>query len=167
MPKARNGISIDLLHEYLIYNSETGILTWKRRASIRVFVGKEAGCKMNGGYIAIRVRGTSMLAHRVAWAMHYGVWPPHEIDHINRQRTDNRIANLRLATRAENACNAPCPTRNRLGVKGVGKKRNRYLARLWDGKRSVSVGRYDTLEEAKQAYDEAARKLRGEFSSST
>lgn len=158
-------MDLDAIKQYLSYDPETGHFTWIKSSCLRPISGTRAGYKKTNGYIGISLFGKHMLAHRAAWAVSYGYWPQSEIDHINRVKSDNRLCNLRLASRQENASNSPTPARNRLGVKGVGKKYNKYLARIWDGSKTKTIGRFDTAEEAKKCYDEAIRALRGEFSS--
>lgn len=94
----------DLLKSLLTYDPDTGVFTWVRPTSTRLRVGQVAG-RMNGGYISIRICGREYGAHRLAWLYIHGIWPDKDIDHINRDRSDNRIENLRAATRAENLQN--------------------------------------------------------------
>src|SRR5678815_1371348 len=86
----------------LSYDAETGNLRWKVRPTTNVAVGDIAGCADHRGYRLVRLDRKLHLVHRVAWALHYGAWPAVEIDHINLDKGDNRIANLRLALRAQN-----------------------------------------------------------------
>lgn len=165
--KPMNEVPIVTLLDYFYYNAATGDLWWIKRAGWRAPVGTIVGSAMSNGYISTQLHGVALLAHRIAWAMHYGSWPRGEIDHKNRVRSDNRIDNLREATRPQNALNSPTPVRNVLGVKGVGKKHNKYLARLWDGtqQKTIVLGRFDTLEEAKRCYDAEVQLRHGEFAS--
>ncbi len=101
------------------YDPESGRLTYLRRHGSRKagdHVGRRCG---GGGYMSIQFNGVNHLAHRVAWAMHYGAWPETNIDHIDHVIMNNRISNLRLATRAENAKNRPIYGKNKSGVPGV------------------------------------------------
>jgi hypothetical protein len=83
------------LAEKLDYNPDTGELTWKRlRDSTRI--GQKAKALDVAGYIQVNISGNVYKGHRVAWAIHYGRWPVGMIDHINGQRSDNRIENLEL-----------------------------------------------------------------------
>lgn len=95
-----------------------------------------------------------MKAHRVIWALHYGEWPAGEIDHINRDRADNRIANLRITTRSENVCNTGLRSTNTSGYPGVswhrGKGRWRAAIRL--NGRKIHLGYFDQAEAAGAAY---------------
>jgi hypothetical protein len=94
---------IEVLRELLEYDSETGIITWKVTRSRLAKVGTEAGSvNRKTGYRLIQVCGKNYTASRIAWALHYGADPyPYEVDHINCDRVDNTIANLRLANRSE------------------------------------------------------------------
>lgn len=106
------------------------------------------------------------MAHRLVWIYHYGLIPDGMyVDHINQNRTDDRIENLRLATHGQNLRNISRKA-NRLGVTGVSKDKSirRYQARIaLDGER-INLGMFDTAEEAHQAYVEASIRLHGDFS---
>jgi hypothetical protein len=119
------------LRELLEYNPETGNLYWKPRSRERfasersfgqfntLFAGKEAlSCDGGNGYLTGLVEQTKQRAHRVAWAIYYGEWPD-QIDHINHDRSDNRIANLRAVTKTENARNQRLRKDNTTGRTGV------------------------------------------------
>lgn len=93
------------LKNYLKYNPETGEIIWIDKPGKRVQIGNIAGglnTSKNQGYIQIRFNKKLYLAHRIAWYLHYGVWPQNYIDHINGIRTDNKISNLRDVTVKEN-----------------------------------------------------------------
>lgn len=90
------------LHADLSYDPDTGVF---RRRSGAMVGDSEAGTVNGSGYREIRVRTQRYLAHRLAWFYVYGVWPKEQIDHINRIKTDNRIANLRDVTPLENSQN--------------------------------------------------------------
>ena len=116
------------------------------------------------GYRRIILFARQYAEHRVAWLLSYGHWPEMGIDHANRDKADNRLVNLRLATHAENMRNAGHKG-SKSGYRGVKYCPNdrRWIARMQhDGKR-VSLGYYDTAEEAAAAYRAAATAVRGEF----
>ena len=94
----------DKVGDVLHYNPDTGDITWKVNR-VRVKAGSVAGTRNRDGYICIKVFGVVYMAHRLAWFLHYGANPLTEIDHGNRVRHDNRIRNLRLATRPQNMMN--------------------------------------------------------------
>ena len=123
-------IPIETLLQLLNYNPETGEIIWKprpiemfscerfqRRWNTR-YAGKRALTAKSTGYFAGPILGKTFKLHRVIWAMHYGEWPDY-IDHINHDRTDNRISNLRSVTLAENMKNQTVYKNNVSGVSGV------------------------------------------------
>jgi len=137
------------LKNRLSYDRETGLFFWVRPRK-RVKKGDKAGCNSHG-YIVIRIDGVGYQAHRLAWLWEYGEFPSMEIDHINRDRKDNRISNLRLVSSRENKQNARAKKTNKSGFVGVcfDARRNKFKAEIRDGDgRKVFLGRFDTLEEA-------------------
>ena len=99
--EAKQGrIDLDQLGATLAYCHMSGRIAW--RTGHRA--GLEAGTAKSG-YIRINFKGNIVCAHRLAWVLHYGAWPVGVIDHINRDRADNRIVNLRDVTPTENARN--------------------------------------------------------------
>ena len=107
------------LKELLHYDPETGGFTrLVGRSGCQVGVIKN---KPNSGhgYISITIDQKSYLTHRLAWLYVYGRFPPEQIDHINHDRVDNRITNLREATHHENQKNRAKNPRNTSGVVGV------------------------------------------------
>jgi hypothetical protein len=153
------------LREVLDYNAETGVFLWKVATSSRNAVGSPAGAINNVGYRVICVDGKNYLAHRLAWLYVHGVWPEHEIDHINRDRADNRLINLRQATKSQNMVNGNTRSDNKSGYKGVtwhkGSQKWRAVVQK-DGKQ-YQIGMFTDIEEAAKAYAEFAAKLHGEF----
>lgn len=125
------------------------------------FAGKEALTANNSGYKYGTVCLRNVLAHVVAWAMHYGHWPDGYIDHIDGDRTNNRISNLRVVTRSENSKNTRLSRRNKSGVMGVywAKDRNQWRVEIGDGNRRIKIGSYATLDEAVAARKAAEAKL--------
>lgn len=164
--------TIDQLRDALDYNPETGALTWKWRCGVHLrannmYAGKVAGHRNATGYISIRVHDILMPAHRAAWAIQHGSWPDGEIDHVNRERADNRICNLRVATRSENSRNVPRHNDSSSPYKGVSwdKAKGLWQAGIGHEGKRKALGRFKTAEEARDAYQNAARQLYGEFAS--
>jgi len=155
-------LSVSDLADVLSYDPETGGLLWTKRVSNNVFAGMKAGVVNGQGYVVFQYRKVQLQAHRVAWALHCGNWPVAGIDHINGDRSDNRIKNLREANQSQNSANRRLQPNNKCGFKGVREKLGKWEAAIWDGK-SVYLGRYDSPEAAHQAYVTEAKRLFGEF----
>ena len=148
---------IDLMN----YDSETGIFTWSKSRR-GVIVGKPLGTSNGFGYLRITVLGQSVYAHRLAWMFVHGSMPECQIDHINGDRSDNRISNLRSVTCAQNLQNKIRPQSNsKSSVLGVswhekGKKWQSHIAK--EGKR-IYLGLFESIDDAKQAYLLAKREI--------
>ena len=154
-----NALTADRLRELLNYDPETGVFTW-RVGRKKCRVGAIAGCLSNG-YIAVMLEGRYYRCHRLAWLHFYGVWPSREIDHANRVRSDNRIANLREVSSSQNKQNTPRQKNNTSGFRGVSwhKRDSRWQAKIaLHGKRRF-LGLFDSPEEASAAYEAAAAEL--------
>ena len=145
----------------LDYDPLTGDFTWRVTVNGRAKAGTIAGCKSNE-YWAIRVAGKLHLAHRLAWFYVHGEWPK-QIDHINGIGSDNRIANLRLATPAQNAANMKRVKTNTTGFKGVSFKKGKWRANIKHAGRAIQIGTFASPEEAHAAYIAASRQFFGEF----
>ena len=148
------------LRELLHYDPETGIFTRKVRTSPRVKAGDIAGSQGGGGYLLIRVCSRKYQAHRLAWLYVYGEWPEDQIDHINRDRADNRIANLREVTNKQNQQNASKRSDNTSGYPGVSwyKLDSKWAAKIRHNQKLIHLGCYNAIEEAVAAR-KAAEKL--------
>jgi hypothetical protein len=108
----------------LNYDPDAGVFTWKVSRGNRV-AGSVAGTIDNNGYCRIKFGSKLELAHRLAWLWAHGKWPQNQIDHINGNRSDNRIHNLRDVSRALNGMNRHRPNpNNRVGLIGVDRQRN-------------------------------------------
>ena len=131
--------------------------------------GLEAGGVNDKGYrvVSIKWNGSARnyRVHRVMWAMRNGAWPEGEIDHINRNRLDNRPENMRDVPRAVNGRNLSLSGRNKYsGCRNVQKADNKWLVQLsFPGKVRKSFGRWEDLEFADLVAQEARRKYYGEL----
>lgn len=147
---------IDFLKESLEYCATTGLFRWKRVANgaRRVKVGDVAGSVLRKGYVRIKVAGRNYPAHRLAWAVTHGAWPHWQIDHINGDRADNRIENLRDVKPSINSQNRVCSNpKNSTGLLGVSVSRSKYVATIraaGGGKRYL--GTFESAQEAHAAY---------------
>ena len=151
------------LREVLSYDPETGI--FKNRISRgRSRVGAIIGCMYTCGYTMIVLCSERIYAHRLAWFYQHGRWPKNQLDHINGNRSDNRLVNLREATNQENQMNAKIPITNTSGFKGVSwySKRQKWHAQIQFGV-NMHIGFFDSKEGARDAYESAAHKLFGKF----
>jgi len=157
---------LSLLREALSYDPETGKFYWRTKVSIKTVVGREAGSLWPSGYVAIRVFGQRYMAHRLAWAFIHGELPDCDVDHENRIKSDNRISNLRLATRSQNMANTELRRTNTSGVKGVYwcKRTNRWVARVMKNGKHIWVGAYQDLNIAAVKVREAHEQAFGSFS---
>ena len=139
------------LKEILNYNPETGIFIWKGKSFRNKKVGREAGCKMSAGYIAIRINGRGYKAHILAWLYVEGYIPKGiEIDHIDRNTINNKFKNLRLSSRQCNMRNAGIPKNNKTGIKGVHwhKTNQKWGSSITVNKKQSYLGNYSDFDEA-------------------
>jgi hypothetical protein len=167
---AVGALSQERIREVFDYDPNSGTFTWRKRTSNRVSVGDVAGVRAKNGYTYIAIDDFRLLAHRVVWFYVYGEWPENQIDHINRDRSDNRLVNLRLASVSDNACNGVIRSTNTSGFRGVSldkrKTKKKWIAQIVKDGKQYGLGYFATKEEAYDAYREAARKLHGAFASS-
>lgn len=155
----------EILEANVEYNSEAGVFTAKTGGRAGWKIGEPIGT-IDRGYLRIRLNGKYHAAHRIAWLLVYGSLSENDqIDHIDGNRSNNKILNLRLATHGQNCRNIKIPKHNRSGIKGVHwsnhSKKWRAQIRL-NGKR-IFLGEYTNKEDAHAAYCDAAIKLHGEF----
>jgi hypothetical protein len=160
-------ITAEEAQKLLSYDKETGALTWKVRPWLSGtsahwngrYPGTIAG-KLNKGHRYIAIDRKMYAAHRLVWLISYGEFPTEDIDHINGNGDDNRLANLRLATRSQNLCN-----------RDISKVRGCYLHKqsgLWHSSikvngRKISLGYFKSCEESSAVYRQAKIKFHGEF----
>jgi hypothetical protein len=172
-------LEIGRMREMFSYDPVTGIVRWRinrasnARAGQAVGTLKKGANNAGGGYLVVSLKmpGTrknkTIRVHRLAWALHYGEWPPPDmdVDHKNLVRHENWIDNLRLATRSQNNGNLPCRKDNRLGIKGVRYLADRceYSAEIRKEGKRRHLGYYPTAEMAQAAYQAAAEVIHGSF----
>jgi len=152
-------ITQELLEEILEYKHITGELTWKIVANNNgATIGDTAGTVSRYGYRKIVYKRKEYSEHRLAWALYYGKFPDGEIDHINHNKVDNRIDNLRDVDRAKNMRNKSKYKNNKTGFTGVEKRGGPYIACFRRGGRIINLGSYKNLSDAVKARVDAEQK---------
>jgi hypothetical protein len=146
-------ITYERLRELLTYNSETGAFIWNMDRKCRqVKAGDVAGHKSRLGYMVTGIDGSApMLMHRLAWFYVYGQHPSEQIDHINGNRSDNRLINLRVVNNQQNNQNRHIlRSTNTSGYAGVSwhKQRSRWNATITVSGKKKSLGLYASAKEA-------------------
>ena len=156
--------SLDRLNELFRYEPETGKLI-RRKGVKRSAAGTVVGSLMASGHVYVSVDYQKCYVHRVVWKMVHGEDPEVEIDHINGVKDDNRLSNLRLADRSQNAMNSRLQKNSTSGLKGVTfvKDRGNWLAQIKARGVYHYLGHHNTKQAAHEAYKRAAERLHGEF----
>lgn len=146
--------ALERIRASISYDPDTGTIR-RLTAAMQAVTTKTAK-----GYILVGVIGRRMYGHRLAWALHYGEWPSEQIDHINGNRCDNRICNLRHVSHAENLYNSKVRKHSTTGIKGVKLTPvGRWAASVRFKNKQIHIGTFDTAEEAEQARIAKEREL--------
>lgn len=167
--KARPLPSQEYLNSVLNYCPETGILTWKNRNEDHFkspgafkawntrFSGKKAGSPHSQGYRQVNLDGKVYLAHRVIWTMVHGDLCANDVDHINGNRSDNRLENLRSVSRSVNLRNSATKGAGATGVCGVSlhKATGKYRAYVTVDGKQIHLGFFNGIDSAIAARAEA------------
>jgi len=154
-------ITQDELKQVMSYDPSSGVFTWTAPKSPRLKPGAIAGHQEPTGYIGMVIDYRHYRGHRLAWLYVYGSMPCGEIDHIDGDKSNNRIANLRVVTSKQNKENTRLVAANTSGHRGVywDKSRNKWMARVQHHRKWVFLGRFDSLVEAGNAAKEARCSL--------
>jgi hypothetical protein len=157
----QSALSFEKLHDILSYDPSTGIFLWRRNMARSVRVGARAGCDKGDGYRRICINRKYYREHRLAWFYVQCEWPKDEIDHIDGDRSNNRIDNLRTATHAQNHQNKGLQRDNNSGKHGVSwnKRQAKWEAYIKVNGKQIHLGTFDDLEAAGDAYLAAKVKL--------
>ena len=160
-------LTVDLLNHLFEYDKETGNLIWKIKPSSRghhVKAGDIAGTLKSHGYLCVGINYNSYRAHRLIFLMHKG-YLPKTIDHINGDKLDNRIENLRAATVGQNQHNRKTNANNTSGYKGVSwnKAQKKWTARITLERKNIHLGYFANVEEAAEVVRKAREELHGSF----
>lgn len=172
-------INLDYLNECFTWDYD-GNLTWKERPRSHFtsdgdykrfftrFVNKPAGYIDRSGYYAVGLCRKTRAAHRILYMLYHNTIIPDglEVDHEDENKLNNTFKNLRLATNGQNKCNISKRKDNTTGYKGVSfdKYRKKFESRIRFGGKKEFLGRFDTAEDAYEAYKAASVKYHGEFS---
>ena len=141
--------SVERLNELFRY--EDGELYWKLSWAVkkkRANIGDETGYVTPKGYMCVRIDGVKYLTHRIIWKMIKGEEPPKYIDHINQNKLDNRIENLRAVTQFQNLLN------NKAKGCYFNKEKGKWQAQIMVDGKHIHLGYFDTEEEAIAKYQE-------------
>ena len=157
------GLTRGRLMELLEVYPESGHFVWKTWRGGTAHAGTLAGCANSSGYLLIKIDGHYYLNHRLMWLYVHGCWPENDLDHVNLDKLDNRIKNLREATRSQNVSNGRVRCDSESQRRGVRKIGNRFMARITKQGVREYLGCYGTAEEAHEQYALAAKRLHGEF----
>ncbi len=160
---ARKPLPLDEIRARWDYDPETGAFRWKISIPSKHIVPGTVSRALSGaGYVMLSVAGRTYRAHRVAWALVRGT-EPFELDHINGDRKDNRITNLRPCNHSQNQSNIGKKTRKFDLPTGVHMNGRGYRAVIMVDYRYINIGTYVTPEAARKAYVAASRRYFGEF----
>lgn len=164
----RYPLTQERLRELFNYDPSAGVFT-RRVSRGCAKIGSIAGWKSSHGHVAITIDRRDYFAHRLAWFWMKGRWPEHEVDHINGLPGDNRFANLRTATHAQNMKNMRMHKDNKSGVKGVRwhKAASKWCAEIWSDGERIHLGLFLELDAARKAYATASTELHGDFGRTT
>lgn len=153
-----------------LFDYSDGKLFWKKRKANCIHIGDEAGClwtRPDGvAHWIIKINDMRFKRSRIVWIKHYGdIIPGIEIDHADRNTLNDRLENLRLATRSQNTTNRRIQKNNTSGMRGVRfyKPSSKWLARISLNGKTLHLGYFDTKEDAYSAYLDAANKLHGHW----
>ena len=149
----------------LNYNPVTGVFIWTKGKHGRSGIGTRAGGVSGAGYRMICFLGYKYYEHRLAWLNFYGEWPDETVDHINHNRADNRIVNLRQATQQQQCMNQSLSRANKFGYRGVSwhDAGSKYQVTIRVKGKSLGLGLFVDVIAAAKAYDDAARDAFGEY----
>lgn len=156
-------ITFEKAKELFIYNRETGVIKWRKRTNNYQRKNLVAGSTSGNGYAVIDIKGKKYGAHRIAMLLSYGFCDDElEVDHINHDRYDNRLVNLRFVTRSDNCRNQSRSSRNITGVTGVyyHKAARKYVAQIRIDRVTIYLGLFATIEEATEVRKAAEIKYK-------
>lgn len=150
-------LTVDKLNS--LFYEINGVLFWKENRGKNLLKDKEAGTVARDGYRRVSIDGKLFAVHRLIFFKNNGYFPE-EVDHINNNKLDNRIENLRAATRCENQWNTPVKRNSKTGVKGVYPSYNgKFCAAIRQNRTRIYLGVFNTVEEATKAVQQKREEL--------
>jgi hypothetical protein len=154
-------ITQEFLHELFEYCD--GEMYWKNH-KYKKLNGKKVGCLYNTNYIYVKIKNKHYSLHRLIFLYHYGFLPKN-VDHIDCNKSNNKIENLREATRSQNQFNRQLQKNNTSGIKNVSwcKNSNKWKVQLRINNKKKSIGCYHDIKLAELVAIEARNKYHGEF----
>jgi hypothetical protein len=146
------------------FSYSNGELFWKVKPCAWINIGNKVGSLTEHGYLETKINKKVYRLHRVIFLMHHG-YLPKLVDHINGNKQDNRIENLRPANKSQNSSNAKIHSRNTSGIRGVSfsKKTNKWVVQVVKNAKNIYCGSYIDLELAELVSIEARNKYHGEY----
>jgi hypothetical protein len=165
-PQKSPPIDLEKIRQAISYDPDTGVMKWKIKTA-RTNIGSVAGTKGSHGYLCFSVFKRQYLVHRLAWMLHHNIvlskWE--FLDHIDRNKLNNKMENLRLATPKDNNGNVPILSTNTSGYRGVSwdKNKNAWACYLWNKNKKKHLGMFPTAEIAAKVYDKHAKEYFGEY----
>jgi hypothetical protein len=160
-PRRKNPLpTLERVKELLDYQSISGEFVWRVSPNRNIVPGTRAGGISRDGYRLITIDGIMIRAHRLVWFYNYGTWPQNGMDHVNGQRLDNRLENLRDSTGSVSSFNRGRLTNNTSGIVGVfwETSRNKWRACISVGGKKINLGSYSNVRDAQAARAKAERK---------
>lgn len=154
----RSGVTAEEVRELFTYEPESGCLRWKVKRQ-KINVGDVAGyISTSDGYRYVGFNYNEFLAHRIIWLWVTGKWPACQVDHVDRNRQNNKWTNLREATNGQNARNSGPQKNSRTGIRGVDIRRGKYRVRINVDGKEIVVGRFLDLQDAINARKSAEKE---------
>lgn len=153
-------ITQEKLKELFIYDPVSGLVVRKKTTSSNAKAGSVVGSINSNGYLLTKVCGKSLAIHRIVWIYVHGITPQNEIDHVNGDKTDNRIENLRICSKTENQQNQKLHSDNTSGYHGVSWRKDigKWRAQIQVAGKKLMLGCFDNLPEAIEAHTKAKEK---------
>lgn len=159
-------LTVEYARKCISYDPSSGIFTSRLfMGSGKRLPGDPLGSVGSHGYMTTMVAGRAYLLHRLAWFMVHGRWPKEAIDHIDQNKLNNRLSNLRECTLGENNWNLPLSPLNSSGVTGVhwDKRSGRWMATIRADGKTKYLGKFKQKDDAASAYQSAVSRYRGHF----